>query len=180
MKMEAEAYLERSRTSPMEVFCKNSKRIKAVNYFRKKAPPSMFDWILKMLLGGRDDIMEMRTVISVSSKTMSYIKWIQIKWGGRRHKLECVFSISQYNESNDTETARVKTVYLISTVLYGNFSIFKCHLMFFTEAVTRRCSEEGILEKFLKIASKHLWYKFCQNSSLKGHLWLVASKLSSF
>ena len=73
MKREAEPYLEHSRTSTMEVFCKNSERIKLVNYFCKKATSSMFDWVLKMLLGGRDDIMEIRTVISVASKTMSYI-----------------------------------------------------------------------------------------------------------
>ena len=73
MKREAEAYLEHSRTSTTEVFCKNSERIKAVNYFHRKAPSSLFDWGLKMLVGGRDDIMEIRTVISVASKTMSYI-----------------------------------------------------------------------------------------------------------
>ena len=29
----------------MELFCENSQRPKDVDYFRKKAPPQMFDWI---------------------------------------------------------------------------------------------------------------------------------------
>ena len=37
-----ETYLEPSRTSTMEVFCENSWKLLAVNYFHKKAPPLMF------------------------------------------------------------------------------------------------------------------------------------------
>ena len=37
-RIQAEAYLEPSRTSTMELFCENSERFKAVNYIRKKAP----------------------------------------------------------------------------------------------------------------------------------------------
>ena len=33
---ESEAYLEPSRISAMERFCKNNKRLSAINYFRKK------------------------------------------------------------------------------------------------------------------------------------------------
>ena len=36
--MEEEAYLEASGTSAVEIFRQNSKRLKAVNYFCKKAP----------------------------------------------------------------------------------------------------------------------------------------------
>ena len=41
-----EAYLEPSQTSTTEVFCENSQRLLDVNYFRKKAPSSMLDWVL--------------------------------------------------------------------------------------------------------------------------------------
>ena len=34
-----EAYLESSQTSLMELFCENNKRLLALNYFHKKAPP---------------------------------------------------------------------------------------------------------------------------------------------
>ena len=37
--------LDSCETSTMEFFCKNSQRPKDVNYFCKKAPPQMFDWI---------------------------------------------------------------------------------------------------------------------------------------
>ena len=30
----------------MEIFCKNSLKVKAVNYFGKKAASQMFDWVL--------------------------------------------------------------------------------------------------------------------------------------
>ena len=43
-------YLELSRTSTAEFFCENSKRLLAVNYFYRKAPSSMFGWVLKILL----------------------------------------------------------------------------------------------------------------------------------
>ena len=45
------AYLELSRTSTMELFCENSERPLAINYFRKKAPSQMFDWTLNTPLG---------------------------------------------------------------------------------------------------------------------------------
>ena len=38
VKCTPEAYLERSRTSMMELFCENSQQLKVVNYFGKKAP----------------------------------------------------------------------------------------------------------------------------------------------
>ena len=41
-----ETYLKPSRTPTMELFCENSYRLKAVNYFRKKGPSLMFDWVL--------------------------------------------------------------------------------------------------------------------------------------
>ena len=42
----AEAYLEPSRTSAMELFLENNQRLLAINYFRKKAPPQSLDWTL--------------------------------------------------------------------------------------------------------------------------------------
>ena len=49
--MGAETYLEPTRTFPMEFFCENSKRLKTVNYFRKKAPSQMFDWAPNTTMG---------------------------------------------------------------------------------------------------------------------------------
>ena len=40
----AEAYLESSRISMMELFRKNSERLQAINYFRKKTPSLIFDY----------------------------------------------------------------------------------------------------------------------------------------
>ena len=34
----------------MELFCEASERLKAVNYFRKKAPEYVFGWVLNTLL----------------------------------------------------------------------------------------------------------------------------------
>ena len=48
---EPEAYTEHSRTFTMELFRKNSWRLKALNYFRKKAQPYMFDCVRNMPLG---------------------------------------------------------------------------------------------------------------------------------
>ena len=45
-----EAYLEPSRRSTMEHFCKNNQRVKAVNNFRKNASSQMFDRVLNTLL----------------------------------------------------------------------------------------------------------------------------------
>ena len=39
--------LEPSRTFTMELFCGNNSRLKASNYFHKKAPSQMFNWILQ-------------------------------------------------------------------------------------------------------------------------------------
>ena len=39
-------FLQSCQTSTMELFCENSQRPKEVDYFRKKAPPQMFHWIL--------------------------------------------------------------------------------------------------------------------------------------
>ena len=44
--MFTEACLEPSRTSTMELFCKNSERFVAINYFRKNIPSQMFDRVL--------------------------------------------------------------------------------------------------------------------------------------
>ena len=41
-----EAYSESSRTSMIELFCENSKRLIAGNYVRKKAPWQIFGWVL--------------------------------------------------------------------------------------------------------------------------------------
>ena len=43
-------YLEPIRTSPMRLFCENSKQQKAANYFCKIAPPLAFDWALNARL----------------------------------------------------------------------------------------------------------------------------------
>ena len=40
------AYLEPGPTVKMVFFCGKSQRLKAVNYFCKKAPSQMFDWVL--------------------------------------------------------------------------------------------------------------------------------------
>ena len=45
-----EAYFESSRTSTMELFCKNSERSLAANYFRKKALLKIIDWVLNQPL----------------------------------------------------------------------------------------------------------------------------------
>ena len=42
----SERYLELNQTSTIELFCKNSERLKAINYVRKKAPSHMFAWAL--------------------------------------------------------------------------------------------------------------------------------------
>ena len=49
---QSKAYLEPSRTSKMELFCKNSQQLKAVNYSCKKTPSYMFDWVLNTPLAG--------------------------------------------------------------------------------------------------------------------------------
>ena len=41
-----DVYLESSRTSTIEILCKNSSRLQAVNYFRKNAPSQMFVLVL--------------------------------------------------------------------------------------------------------------------------------------
>ena len=46
LKYSSQAYLEHSRTSMMELFCKNSQQLLAINYFCKRTPPQMFDWVL--------------------------------------------------------------------------------------------------------------------------------------
>ena len=42
--------MESSRTSAVELYCGNSQRIKAVGYFRRRAPSWMFDRILNATL----------------------------------------------------------------------------------------------------------------------------------
>ena len=49
----SEANLEPSQSSTVEYFRRNSQRLKIVNYFRRKAPPSMFVWALKTPLNLR-------------------------------------------------------------------------------------------------------------------------------
>ena len=48
--IQSEAHLESSRTSEVELYCRNSQRIKAVGYFRRRAPSWMFDRILNATL----------------------------------------------------------------------------------------------------------------------------------
>ena len=48
--IQSEANLESSRTSTVELYCGNSQRIKAVGYFRRRAPSWMFDRILNATL----------------------------------------------------------------------------------------------------------------------------------
>ena len=49
----AKTHLELCQTPAMELSCENSQRHWYVNYFRKKAPPQMFDWIPNASLIGR-------------------------------------------------------------------------------------------------------------------------------
>ena len=44
--MFTEAYFEPSQTSTMELFCKNSSQLVAINYFYKNSPSQMFNWVL--------------------------------------------------------------------------------------------------------------------------------------
>ena len=53
-----EAYLEPSRRSTMEHFCKNNQRLKAVYNFRKNASSQMFDRILNTLLSSEKLLQE--------------------------------------------------------------------------------------------------------------------------
>ena len=46
----SEAILQPSQTSMTDHSCRNSQRLKVVNYFRRKAPPQMFLWALNILL----------------------------------------------------------------------------------------------------------------------------------
>ena len=46
----SEAILQPSRTSMAKHSCRNSQWLKAVNYFRRKAPSQMLFWALNMLL----------------------------------------------------------------------------------------------------------------------------------
>ena len=46
LKCNPEVYLEPSRTSTMELFDGDSQRFLSVNYFRKKAPSQLSDWVL--------------------------------------------------------------------------------------------------------------------------------------
>ena len=48
--IQSEAYMESSRTSAVERYCGNSQRIKAVGYFRRRAPSWMFVRILNATL----------------------------------------------------------------------------------------------------------------------------------
>ena len=48
--IQSEAHLESSETSAVELFCGNIQRIKAVGYFRRRAPWWMFDRILNATL----------------------------------------------------------------------------------------------------------------------------------
>ena len=48
--IQSEAHLKSSRTSAVELYCGNSQRIKAVGYFRRRAPSWMFDRILNATL----------------------------------------------------------------------------------------------------------------------------------
>ena len=48
--IQSEAHMESSRTSAVELYCGNSQRIKAVGYFRRRAPSWMFDRILNATL----------------------------------------------------------------------------------------------------------------------------------
>ena len=44
------SHSESGRTTVMEPFCGNDQRVKAVDYFCKRAPSWMFDWILNATL----------------------------------------------------------------------------------------------------------------------------------
>ena len=44
----------------MELSCKNSQRLEAVNYFYKNAPSQMFDWVLRAPLSFMETIQALR------------------------------------------------------------------------------------------------------------------------
>ena len=44
-----EAYLEYSQKSMVESFCENSEQLIAINYFYKKAPSQILNWVLNRL-----------------------------------------------------------------------------------------------------------------------------------
>ena len=48
--LQSEAHLESSRTSAVELFCRNSKCVKAVGYFRRRAPSCIFDRMFDRIL----------------------------------------------------------------------------------------------------------------------------------
>ena len=48
--LQLEAHLESSRTSAVELFCRNSKCVKAVGYFRRRAPSCIFDRMFDRIL----------------------------------------------------------------------------------------------------------------------------------
>ena len=48
--LQSEALLESSRTSAVELFCRNSQRVKAVRYFCKRAPSCIFDRMFDRIL----------------------------------------------------------------------------------------------------------------------------------
>ena len=48
--LQSQERLESSRASAVEVFCRNSQRVKTVGYFRKKAPSCIFDRMFDRIL----------------------------------------------------------------------------------------------------------------------------------
>ena len=58
-----EAYLEPSRTSMMKLFCKNIERLLNINYFLKKAPSQVFEWVLNTSLRFKTFIFQASTII---------------------------------------------------------------------------------------------------------------------
>ena len=47
---QAEVYLEPSQTFTMELSFENNEQLRAINYYCKKAPSQMFNWVLNMTL----------------------------------------------------------------------------------------------------------------------------------
>ena len=70
----AKVYFEFIRTSTMQLFCDNSYQLLAVNYFCKKNPSQMFEWILNMSL----DYSRLKDVSEKNHQQKTFI----LEWNG--------------------------------------------------------------------------------------------------
>ena len=76
--LQSEAHLESIRTSPMELFCENRQRVKAVGCFRRRAPSCMFDrmfnWTLIATLP--NNLLQLEEALRRSSPPLELYKGI--------------------------------------------------------------------------------------------------------